>query len=111
MPKTEEMTQRQMRDLYGTPMEPIICTKVLVKDMENFDHDHVHTQCWVLIDERDDTRIHVNSYDGKLGRKYRGNSKRYDWDAEKDLKKYKKKGYEEVPVDQCPFAAQPESDE
>lgn len=90
---------REERNRYGKLGGPVQCDRVLVKDME-FDHDDVHAQSWILI--RGNQRAHLNSYDGNLGRKI-STVKWWDMD-EKKLNKYIKDGYEEISVEECPFA-------
>lgn len=98
-----EMSEKELKAMFGDAGGPIPATKVLVKDMK-FDDPNTEAKSWIFINEVDGTRIHANSYNGGLGKKYKPQV--HDLPAEGD-KAWKKKikDYAEIDLDECHLVA------
>lgn len=90
-------------DLYGRLGHPIPVTKVYRRDMP-FDFGHIKTQSWILVNEKTGTRVHLNSYDGKLGRNLAEPQAHPLPDTRNKKWRRKLAEYQEVEISECPFA-------
>jgi hypothetical protein len=93
--------QKANRSKFGIVGAAIPAVKAFRKAMK-FDHADVVTASWILI-RPDGQRTHANTYNGELGKNVDYTTNTFEMP---DAKKAKKvfKGYEEVPVEECPVA-------
>ena len=93
--------QKANRSKFGIVGAAIPAVKAFRKAMK-FDHADVQTASWILI-RPDGQRTHANTYNGELGKNVDYTTNTFEMP---DAKKAKKvfKGYEEVPVEECPVA-------
>lgn len=77
-------------------------TKVLVKSMAAFADRGIDGKSWVLINEVNNMRTYLNSYDGEP--QPRVSAQLHGMDA-KTMRKLQRE-YKEVPINECPFATQ-----
>jgi hypothetical protein len=96
--------ERELRELFGVTGQPVVCTRVMVKDM-NFDYPEVDAKSWILINDQTGKRTHVNTYDGKAGAGHDSNLMTYDLSG-LDSKKWRKKinSYRDAEIADCPVA-------
>lgn len=94
----------QDRKRFGVSKAPIPTTRAFVKDIEHFKNQTppIHAQAWILMDEREGTRVSVNTYDGNAGKGFVAQPHPIPAD-EKSLHQLTK-GYTEVDPSTCPVA-------
>jgi len=63
------MSQKQIRRKFGVTRRPLEATRVYGREM-GFDHKDVDTRTLLVINEDDRTYIHVNLYNGNMGRNF-----------------------------------------
>lgn len=96
------MIDKATRQRFGVRGTPIPAVKAFKKSMD-FDHAHVTTASWILI-RPDGRRTHVNTYNGNLGRNVDYEESTHAFPTEAKQAKSVMKGYDEVPVAECPVA-------
>lgn len=99
--KSDATLRKENRARYGVNEGPISAVKAYRKPM-SFDHAHVLAIAWILI-RPDGKRTHVNTYNGAVGKNASFEESTYDMPEGKKLRALLK-GYEEVPVTECPVA-------
>ena len=92
-----------LRKKYGQDRVPIKATRVFVKDMEHFQTGGCDGKAWILIDDKAQTRVTVNTYNGNAGKGFKPQPKPLPDEAE--LARFLK-AYKEVPIASCPVAEQ-----
>lgn len=95
-------TPKAVRKQFGVGGQKIQATQAFRRPM-NFDHPGTTAYTWTLITP-EGTRVVANAYNGNLGRNF--NIADFTHSIPTDTKGQRKvlKGYEEVPVSECPFA-------
>jgi len=99
---TESSLQRKK---FGVSKAPIQATRAFVKTP-----DHVFgnadkpsdVKCWMLFNDQTGTRISVNTYNGNAGKGFVAKEHPIPTDTKEQA--ILTKGYDEVPVAQCPVA-------
>lgn len=104
VPTTADRDTRQARTRSGHE-EPVMdhkfpATRVLMKELQSFKDRGIDAKSWVLINEKDGTRTHFNSYDGEAQPVV--SAQLHDLSP----KKIRQLGreYKEVDISECPFA-------
>jgi hypothetical protein len=95
-------SQKALRAKFGVKQTPIQATQAFKKVMP-FDHEGTETRSWILITP-DNKIVRANLYNGQAGKNFNPDDSTRDKPvSEKDMKRALK-GYEEVPVEECPIA-------
>lgn len=98
------MPTRADREKYGKGGRPYPVTKVYVRPMSwSLDDKGFETASWILINEKEGVRMHVNSYSGKLGSELVPVANVLPSPNDKKWRK-KLREFREVTIDECPFA-------
>jgi hypothetical protein len=90
----DKMTDKEKRETFGVAMAPTPATRVFKKQMEHF--RNIDGWAWILVNDKTKVVVHVNTYRGKAGRKWKA--------RELPLNDNTTKTYQEVSISDCPVA-------
>lgn len=96
--------ESDLRKQFGVSKAPIPTTRAFSKKMAHFEEKGIDNDAWMLLNDKDGTRVSVNVFRGRAGAGFKAQPKPIPT-AEKDLARLLK-GYTQRPVGECPVAVE-----